>query len=154
MDFLYCVCLMLLVESLGSRGTKSFGKKAYGFLNYCIQLFLFERKRLQKEAKTLQVYRFVSFYQTIASYRAAPRTNFHSQARKNCTEQPPHLAVKARLFITARDKTPHAHMRVSASEPQHFPYSRSLHAEFRQAVFADTSIFHSYISGVRRKRLL
>ena len=109
---------------------------------------------LQKEAKTLQVYRFVSFYQTIASYRAAPRYDFHSQVRKNHAEQPPQIAVKARLFITAKTKALSAHMRVSASEPQHFVYSRSLHAEFCHAVFADTSSFHSYISGVRRKRLL
>ena len=34
--------------------------------------------KLQKEAKTLQVYRFVSCYQTVASYRAAPRYDFHS----------------------------------------------------------------------------
>ena len=84
----------------------------------------------------MQVYRFVSYYQTIASYRAAPRYDFH--LRKNHAEQPPPIAVKARLFITARIKALSAHMRVSVSEPQHCAYSRSLHAEFCHAVFADT----------------
>ena len=81
--------------------------------------------------KPKRFYRFVSFYQTVASYRAAPRYDFHSQVRKNHAEQPPQIAVKARLFITAKIKALSAHMRVSASEPQHFVYSRSLHAEFR-----------------------
>ena len=79
---------------------------------------------------------------------------FYLHLRKNCTEQPPHLAVKARLFITARTANSFTRMRVSASEPQHFAYSHSLYAEFRQAVFADASSFHLGISGVRRKRLL
>ena len=90
--------------------------------------FLNETKRSKKPKR---FYRFVSFYQTIASYRAAPRYDFHSQVRKNHAEQPPHLAVKARLFITAKTKTSSTRKSVSASEPQHFAYSHSLHAEFR-----------------------
>ena len=68
-------------------------------------------------AKTLQVYRFVSFYQTVISYRAAPRYDFHSQARKNHAEQPPQIAVKAQLFITAKAINSSTRGNVSASEP-------------------------------------
>ena len=90
--------------------------------------FLKERKRSKKPKR---FYRFVSCYQTVASYRAAPRYDFHSQVRKNHAEQPPHLAVKARLFIMSRTISPSTCKNVSASEPQHFVHSRSLHAEFR-----------------------
>ena len=53
--------------------------------------FLKERKRSKKPKR---FYRFVSCYQTVASYRAAPRYDFHSQVRKNHAEQPPQIAVK------------------------------------------------------------
>ena len=61
---------------------------------------------------------------------------------------------KSSVIYYGEKKASSTHMNVSASEPQHFPYNHSLHAEFCHAVFAETSSFYSYISGVRRKRLL
>ena len=138
----------------GDERSLALEQKAPLFENDYTHFFFLKEKVTKRSKKPKRFYRFTSCYQTIASYRAAPRYDFHSQVRKNHAEQPPHLAVKARLFITARAKNPHAHMRVSASEPQQFICSHNLHAEFRQAVFADTSSFYSIISGVRRKRLL
>ena len=137
---------MLKKGTLGQRKTASFmaqeaqerkapllkglGTKGYAFRNYYNPLFLLTRKA-RKRIKNLSGFIAFCFHQTVASYRAAPRYDFHSQVRKNHAEQPPQIAVKARLFITAITKASSAHMNVSASEPQHFVYSRSFHAEFR-----------------------
>ena len=69
--------------------------KAYGFQNYYTNFFSLREKVTKRGKKPKRFYRFVSFHQTIATYRAAPRYDFHSQVRKNHAEQPPQIAVKA-----------------------------------------------------------